>query len=82
MIMIAYAFLQSRRLKAAGRKKKWRPTAATEPAGHQASHSLPLRAPSAEEMPTLRQAHRRKRPARSAKVVLICSLETGLPPVS
>jgi len=40
MTMIAYAFLQSRRLKAAGRKKKNRRTApATEPAGHQASHS-------------------------------------------
>ncbi|EGO93859.1 transposase [Acidiphilium sp. PM] len=39
MTMIAYAFLQSRRLKAAGRKKKNRRTAATtEPAGHQASH--------------------------------------------
>ena len=40
MTMIAYAFLQSRRLKAAGRKKKNRRTAAaTEPAGHQAGHS-------------------------------------------
>jgi SRSO17 transposase len=40
MAMIAYAFLQSRRLKAAGRKKKnRRPAAATEPASHQASHS-------------------------------------------
>jgi SRSO17 transposase len=40
MTMIAYAFLQSRRLKAAGRKKKRRGTAATtEHAGHQASPS-------------------------------------------
>ena len=40
MTMIAYAFLQSRRLKAAGRKKKnRRPAATTESAGHQASHS-------------------------------------------
>jgi SRSO17 transposase len=40
MTMIAYAFLQSRRLKAAGRKKKnRRSAAATEPARHQASHS-------------------------------------------
>ncbi len=40
MTMIAYAFLQSRRLKAAGRKKKNRGTAAaTEPASHQAGHS-------------------------------------------
>ncbi len=39
MTMIAYAFLQSRRLKAADRKKKNPRTAATtNPAGHQASH--------------------------------------------
>jgi len=39
MTMIAYAFLQSRRLKAAGRKKKSRRTAAaTEPASHQPSY--------------------------------------------
>jgi SRSO17 transposase len=39
MTMIAYAFLQSRRLKAAGRKKKNRGAAATtEHAGHQASY--------------------------------------------
>jgi hypothetical protein len=39
MTMIAYAFLQSRRLKAAGQKKKKRgTTAATEHAGHQASY--------------------------------------------
>jgi SRSO17 transposase len=39
MTMIAYAFLQFRRLKAAGRKKKKRrPAAATEPPGHQASY--------------------------------------------
>jgi SRSO17 transposase len=43
MTMIAYAFLQSRRLKAAGRKKNSRGTAAaTEHAGCQASHSRPL----------------------------------------
>ncbi len=40
MTMIAYAFLQSRRLKAAGRKKKnWGTAATTEHAGHQASRS-------------------------------------------
>ena len=40
MTMMAYAFLQSRRLKAAGRKKKnWGTAAATEPASHQAGHS-------------------------------------------
>lgn len=44
MTMIAYAFLQSRRLKAAGRGKKNRwSAAATEPAGHQTSHPRPLR---------------------------------------
>ena len=48
MTMIAFAFLQTRRLKAAGRKKKNRGTAApTEHAGHQASHPRPLRATSA-----------------------------------
>jgi SRSO17 transposase len=40
MTMIAYAFLQSRRLKAVGRKKKNRRTAATtEHARHQAGHT-------------------------------------------
>src|SRR5450756_964048 len=54
MTMIAYAFLQSRRLKAAGRKKKSRGTAATtEHAGHQASHPRPLRTASAQAMPAL-----------------------------
>jgi SRSO17 transposase len=44
MTMIAYAFLQSRRLKAAGRKKKSRGTAtATQHAGRQTGHSRPLR---------------------------------------
>ncbi len=51
MTMIAYAFLQSRRLKAAGRKKKNRGTAATtEHAGHQASHPRPLRTASTQTM--------------------------------
>jgi SRSO17 transposase len=54
MTMIAYAFLQSRRLKAAGRKKKSRRTAAeTEHAGNQASHSRPLCTPSTPQMPSL-----------------------------
>lgn len=44
MTMIAYAFLQSRRLKAAGRKKKNQGAApATQHASHQASHSQALR---------------------------------------
>ncbi|WP_375462115.1 IS701 family transposase [uncultured Enterovirga sp.] len=43
MTMIAYAFLQVRRLQAAGRKKKKRRTAtAPEHAGDQAGHSRPL----------------------------------------
>jgi SRSO17 transposase len=51
MTMIAYAFLQSRRLTAAGRKKKsLRPTAKTEHAGHQTSHHRPLRAASTNTM--------------------------------
>jgi len=55
MTMIAYAFLQSRRLKAAGRKKKSRGTAAsTKHAGHPTSHSQPLRTASDQAMPPLR----------------------------
>jgi SRSO17 transposase len=54
MTMIAYAFLQSRRLQAAGRKKKNRGTAtATKHAGHQASHSRPLCTASTPAMPSL-----------------------------
>lgn len=54
MTMIAYAFLQSRRLKAAGRKKKsLRSAAKTQHAGHQASHPRSLRTPSATTMPSL-----------------------------
>jgi SRSO17 transposase len=54
MTMIAYAFLQSRRLTAAGRKKKsLRPTATTEHAGHQTSHPRPLRAASTPTMHAL-----------------------------
>ncbi len=54
MTMIAYAFLQSRRLKAAGRKKKNRGTAtATEHAGRQASHSRSLRPAPAQAVPSL-----------------------------
>ena len=54
MTMIAYAFLQSRRLKAAGRKKKNRgPAASTEYASHQASHPRPLCTASTKAMPAL-----------------------------
>jgi len=54
MTMIAYAFLQSRRLKAAGRKKKSRRTAATtQHASDQTGHPRPLPTPSNPTMPTL-----------------------------
>jgi SRSO17 transposase len=54
MTMIAYAFLQSRRLKAAGRKKKNRGTATTtEHAGHQASHPRSLHTPSTQAVSSL-----------------------------
>jgi SRSO17 transposase len=54
MTMIAFAFLQSRRLKAAGRKKKSRRTATTtQYAGDQTGHPRPLRTASNPTMPTL-----------------------------
>src|ERR1700739_709970 len=54
MTMIAYVFLQSRRLKAAGRKKKSRRTATTtEHAGHQAIHPRSLRTPSTQAVSSL-----------------------------
>ena len=54
MTMIAYAFLQSRRLKAAGRKKKSRGAATTtEHAGRQAGHPRSLRTTSYQTMPSL-----------------------------
>lgn len=54
MTMIAYAFLQSRRIKAAGRKKKSQRTAATtHHAGHQTSHPRPLHKTAAAAMSAL-----------------------------
>lgn len=54
MTMIAYAFLQSRRLKAAGRKKKNRGAAAPAiHAGDQTSDTRPLRPASAATVPPL-----------------------------
>src|SRR5277367_4023321 len=54
MTTIAYAFLQSRRLKAAGRKKKNRgTTATTEHARHKASHPQPLRTAATHAVPAL-----------------------------
>ena len=55
MAMIAFAFLQSRRLKAAGRKKKSRgTTASADDASDQASHSRPLHSTTTPSMPPLR----------------------------
>src|SRR6201747_2453378 len=55
MAMIAFAFLQSRRLKAAGRKKKNRSaTTTTDHASHQASHPQPLHTAITPPMPSLR----------------------------
>jgi SRSO17 transposase len=54
MAMIAFAFLQSRRLKAAGRKKKsWGAASTADHAGHQASHSRPLHATTTKPMSSL-----------------------------
>ena len=54
MTMIAYAFLQSRRLKAAGRKKKnRRTTAATDYAGNQKRNPKSLRTASASTVSAL-----------------------------
>jgi len=54
MTMIAYAFLQSRRLKAAERKKKSRgAAAATQHARDKTGHPQPLRTTSNPTMPTL-----------------------------
>ena len=54
MTMIAYAFLQSRRLKAAGgEKKSRRATPATEHASHQASYPRPNRSTPNEALPPL-----------------------------
>ena len=54
MTMIAYAFLQSRRLKAAGRKKKDRgATTATDHAGNQKRDHQSLRAATTSKIPAL-----------------------------
>ena len=54
LTMIAYAFLQSRRLKAAGRKKNNRGTATTaQHAGRETSHSRSLHTTSTPAMPSL-----------------------------
>lgn len=54
MAMIAFAFLQARRLKAAGRKKKdASPTTTTKPAGNPAGHPHPTQSATTAQMPTL-----------------------------
>jgi len=54
MSMIAFAFLQTRRLKAAGRKKKQRePAAAADPASHQAGDPDPTQPTSTANMSSL-----------------------------
>ena len=54
MTMIAFAFLQARRLKAAGRKKKDQlSTAATEPASHPAGDRVPAQSATTANVPTL-----------------------------
>jgi len=54
MTMIAYAYLQSRRIKLAGRKKKNpRPAATTNHASRQTGHPRRPGAPSAPTMPSL-----------------------------
>jgi SRSO17 transposase len=54
MTMIAYAFLQHRRLAAAGRKKKnQRPAASANPASRTPRHHRTLRSTTAAAMPTL-----------------------------
>jgi SRSO17 transposase len=56
MTMIAYAFLQSRRLKQAkGGKKNPRPTAAAKPARDPAGHPLSPRTAAARPMSSLSQ---------------------------
>jgi SRSO17 transposase len=61
MTMIAYAFLQHRRLAQAGRKKKnQRSTASAEPAGRTPSHRRSHRSTTTSAMPVLQKTNRRK----------------------
>jgi SRSO17 transposase len=64
MTMIAYAFLQSRRLKQAkGGKKNPRPTAATKPAGRAPRHHHALHPIAAAAMPSLSNMDQNTTPA-------------------
>src|SRR5881628_2091363 len=61
MTMIAYAFLQHRRLAQAGRKKKnQRSAASAEPAGRTPSHRRSHRSTTTSAMPVLQKTNRRK----------------------
>ena len=61
MTMIAYAFLQHRRLAQAGRKKKNQPASASaEPAGRTPSHRRTHRSTTTAAMPVLQKTNRRK----------------------
>src|SRR5260370_13511609 len=64
MTMIAYAFLQYRRLAQAGRKKKnQRSTASTEPAGRAPSHRRSHRSSTTSAMPVLQKTNHRSETA-------------------
>jgi len=61
MTMIAYAFLQHRRLAQAGRKKKNQPASASaEPAGRTPSHRRTHRSTTTAAMPVLQKTNQRK----------------------
>ena len=63
MTMIAYAFLQHRRLAQAGRKKKnQRSAASAEPTGRTPSHRRSHRSTTTSAMPVLQKTNRRKAP--------------------
>src|SRR5467141_260933 len=64
MTMIAYAFLQYRRLAATARKKKnQRSTASTEPAGRAPSHRRSHRSTTTSAMPVLQKTNHRSETA-------------------
>ena len=69
MAMIAFAFLQHRRLKQREGKKESTAPASTNPASHPTSHRRPPRPSSAVAMPALPQMVQQA-PDKSAKVVL------------
>src|SRR5439155_12812073 len=68
MTMIAYAFLQHRRLAQAGRKKKnQRPSASADLAGRAPRHRRTHHSTTASEMPILQKTNRRKEAALLAR---------------